>query len=154
VRLLSISPVLPVVLTKKTSVDGSGFLLFFKQLSQRYQGLEPIDLPYYEPKAIKFADPLKAPSPIYHLYDPSVPPPWERPERKAMEFIAFRLTAAQLTEIHNSVTKGMKHLRIARANIVVGMLARCLSEVEPESKPIDTISYVANVGAFVAFSMT
>lgn len=71
-----------------------------------------------------------------------------------MEFIAFRLTAAQLTEIHNSVTKGMKHLRIARANIVVGMLARCLSEVEPESKPIDTISYVANVGAFVAFSMT
>ena len=67
-----------------------------------------------------------------------------------MDFVAFRLTAAQLTEIHRAVTKGMKHLRIARADMVVGLLARCLSEVEPESKPIDTISYVVNVRAFVA----
>ena len=66
-----------------------------------------------------------------------------------MEFVAFRLTAAQLTEIHKSVTKGMKHLGIARADIVVGLLARCLSEVEPESKPIDAISYVINVRTFI-----
>ena len=134
-----------------TLVDGSGFLLFFRQLSQLYQGLGPVDPPpSYPPNAIKFAEPLRPPSQVYRCYDPSAPPPWERPERKAMEFVAFRLTAAQLTEIHKSVTKGMKHLRIARADMVVGLLARCLSEVEPESKPIDTISYVINVRAFVA----
>jgi len=66
-----------------------------------------------------------------------------------MEFIAFRLTAAQLTGIHNSVTK-----RVTRVDIVVGLLAQCLSEVEPESKSIDTVSYVVNVGQFVASSAT
>jgi len=131
-------------------VDGPGFLLFFKQLSQLYQGLGPVDLPpYYPPKAIKFAEPLRPPSPVYRRYDLSAPPPWEQPERKAMEFIAFRLTATQLNEIYESVTKEMRHLRIARVDMVVGLLARCLSEVEPESKPIDTISYVIDVRAFV-----
>jgi len=67
-----------------------------------------------------------------------------------MEFIAFRLTATQLTEIHNSVTKGIEHLRLTRMDIVTGLLARCLSEIEPESKPIDTISYVVDVRALVA----
>ena len=67
-----------------------------------------------------------------------------------MEFVAFRLTAAQLTEIHNSVTKGIEHPKMTRVDAVVGLLARCLSEVEPESKPIDTISYLVNVRAFVA----
>lgn len=62
-----------------------------------------------------------------------------------MEFVALRLTAAQLAEIHSSVTKGIEHLRVPRADAVVGLLARCLSEVEPESKPIDTIQYVINV---------
>ena len=71
-----------------------------------------------------------------------------------MEFVAFRLTATQLTEIHNSVTKGAKHLRITRVGVVTAMLARCLSEVEPEFKPIDTISHVANVRAFVASRVT
>ena len=66
-----------------------------------------------------------------------------------MEFAAFRLTATQLTEIHNSVTKGIEHLRITRMDIVTGLLARCLSEVEPESKPIDTISYVVDVRTLV-----
>jgi len=67
-----------------------------------------------------------------------------------MDFVAFRLTAAQLTEIHNSVTKGIEHPKITRMDIVTGLLARCLSEVEPESKPIDTIMHVVNVRAFVA----
>jgi len=125
--------------------------MFFRQLSQLYRGLGPDDPPpYYEPEAIKFPEPSKPPSPTYHRYDLSAPPPWERPERKAMEFVAFRLTATQLTEIHNSVTKGVKTLRITRVDIVVGLLARCLSEVEPESKPIDTISYVVDVRGFVA----
>ena len=44
----------------------------------------------------------------------------------------------------------MKHQRIARADIVVGLLARCLSEVEPESNPIDTITYVVNVRALLS----
>jgi len=148
--VLSTFPALPVLPTRMALVDGSGFLLFFKQLSQLYQGLGSVDLPpYYPPKAIKFAEPSRAPSPVYHRYDPSVPPPWEQPERKAMDFVAFTLTAAQLTEIHKSVTEGMKHPRVARADMVVGLLARCLSEIEPGSKPIDTISYVVNVRAFV-----
>ena len=66
-----------------------------------------------------------------------------------MEFVVFRLTAKQLAEIHNSVTKGVEHLRISRADAVVGLLARCLSEVEPESKPIDTLSYLVNVRALI-----
>ena len=67
-----------------------------------------------------------------------------------MELVAFRLTATQLAEIHNSVTNGVKHLKITRLGVVMALLARCLSEVEPESKPIDTISYVVNVRSFFA----
>lgn len=45
---------------KMASVDASGFLLFFRDLSQLYQGLGPIDSPsYFEPKAIEFSEPLK-----------------------------------------------------------------------------------------------
>ena len=149
VRSLSTSHALLVVL-KKTSVDGSGFLLFFRHLSQLYQGLGPIDPPpYYEPEAIKFPEPPKAPSPVSNRFE-TAPPQWKQPERKGMEFVAFRLTAAQLTEIHKSVTKGIEHPRITRMDAVTGLLARCLSEVEPESKPIDTISYVVNVRTLLA----
>jgi len=133
-----------------TSGDGTGFLLFFRHLSQLYQGLEPIDPPpYHEPEAIKFAEPLNAPSPPCDHSDPSATPPWMRGEMKPIEFVAFRLTAAQLTEIHNSVTKGFEGPRIARADTVLVLLARCLSEVESESKPIDTITYTINVSVFV-----
>jgi len=133
-----------------TSVDGAGFLLFFRQLSQLYQGLGPIDAPpYHEPEAIKFAEPLKAPSPLFDRVDLSAPPPWEQPERKAMEFVGFRLTAIQLTDIQNSVTKGIEDSRVTRMDTVVGLLARCLSEVEPEFKPIDAISYLINVRTFI-----
>ncbi|KAF9647752.1 hypothetical protein BDM02DRAFT_2523331 [Thelephora ganbajun] len=133
--------------------DGFGLLIFLKLLSRLYQGLEPIDPPpHYEPEAIKFTEQSETPSAALKIYDLSVPPPWEQPERKAMEFVAFQLTAAQLTEIHNSVTKGVEHLRISRVDTVVGLLARCLSEVEPESKPIDTITYVINVCASVGGS--
>jgi len=127
--------------------DASGFLLFLKLLSQLYQGLEPIDPPpYYEPEAIKFPKPQQAPSSTstYDPYDPSAPPPWENPEGKKMDFVALRLTAKQLSELHSSIVKDADHLRISRADTVVGLLARCLSEVEPESKPIDMISYVIN----------
>ena len=62
-----------------------------------------------------------------------------------MEFIAFRLTTLQLAEIRNYVTKRMGQSRITRVDVVIALLARCLSEVEPESKPIDTISYVVDV---------
>jgi len=125
-------------------------MMFARLLSQLYQDLGPDDPPpYYEPEAIKFPEPLEPPSPMYLRYDLSAPP-----ERKAAEFVAFRLTATQLTEIHSSVTKGMKSLRITRVDIVVGLLARCLSEVEPESKPIDTVSYVIDVRAFVASPAT
>ena len=68
-----------------------------------------------------------------------------------MESIAFRLTAAQLAEIHNSVAKRVEHLRISKVDTVVGLLARCLSEVEPESRPIGAVSYVINVRAFIRF---
>jgi len=61
-----------------------------------------------------------------------------------MEFVVFRLTATQLKEMHNAVAKGMEHLMMSRVDPVVGLVARCLSEVEPESKPIDTISHVVN----------
>ena len=148
-------PVSLVLLTKVNPTDGYGFLIFFMQLSQLYQGLGSIDpLPYYEPEANKFGEPSKAPSPSYHRYDPSAPPPWEKAERKAMEFVAFRLTATQLTEIHDSATKGMEHPRLTRMDVVIGLLARCLSDVEPESKPINTISYVANVRAFIVSPVT
>ena len=145
-------PLAPIdVLTEMASVDGPGGLIFLRQLSQLYQGLEPIDPPpYYEPKAIKFPEPSKPPSPIYRRYDLSAPPPWEQPERKAMELVAFRLKPTQLTEIHNFVTKGVKHLKTTRVGLVIALLAQCLSEVEPESKPIDTISFVTNVRSFVA----
>ena len=65
-----------------------------------------------------------------------------------MELVAFRLKPTQLTEIHNSATKGVKHLKITRVGLVIALLAQCLSEVEPESKPIDRISYVVNVRPF------
>ena len=153
VRSLSAFYVPLVVLTIVIPVDGSGLLLFLRLLSQLYQGLGPIDPPpYYEPEAIKFTEPLTTPSQIFHRCDPSAPPPWEQPERKAMDFVAFRLTATQLAEIHNSVTKGVEHLRISRVDTVVGLLVRCLSEVEPESKPIDTVSYVINVRALTYLS--
>jgi len=146
-----LSTLIPLVaVPKMTSVDGTGFLLFFRQLSQLYQGLGPIDPPpYHEPEAIKFAEPSMAPSLLCDHFDASAPPLCGQPEKKPLEFVGFRLTATQLTEIHNSVTKGMERSRITRMDIVVGLLVRCLSEVEPESKPIDTIMHVVNVCASV-----
>ena len=138
-------------LTGITSVDTFGAMLFIRHLSQTYQGLGPADPPpYYEPKAIKFPESSKPPSPTYRRYDVLAPPPWEQPERKTMEFVPFRLKPTQLTEIRNYVTKGIGQSRITRVDIVMSLLARCLSEVEPESKPIDTISYVVNVCSFAA----
>ena len=132
-------------------VDGTGLLFFLRTLSQFYQGVRSADpLPYYEPEAIRFPDPLDAPSAVLSRYDPSSPPPWEHPDRKAMDFVAFRLTATQLAEIHGTVTQGREYLRISRVDVVVGLLARCLSEVEPESKPIDTVLNVVNVGQFTS----
>jgi len=140
-----------VVLKRMTSVDGAGFLLFFRQLSQLYQGLGTIDSPpYHEPEAIKFAEPLMAPSSPFDHVGLSDPFPMERPEWGAPEFVALRLTDAQLTEIRNFVTKGIKHPKITRVDTVVGLFALCLSDVEPESKPIDTISYLINVRPFLA----
>ena len=136
-----------VALTETIPVDECGLLLFLRLLSQLYQGLGPIDPPpYYELEAIEFTDPLKTPSPIPHLYDPSTPPSWEYLGRKAMDFVTFRLTATQLTEIHTSV---IEDTRMSGVDSTVGLLALCLSEVEPESKPIDTISYVIKVSAFI-----
>jgi len=143
------------VLTGMTSVDGPGGLFFVRQLSQLYQGLGPTDPPpYYEPKAIRFPEPLKPPSPTYRLYDLSAPPPWEQPERKAMELVAFRLTSAQLAELRNYATKGTGQPVATKVDVVVGLLAQCLSEVEPESKPIDTITYVIDVRSFIASPAT
>jgi len=67
-----------------------------------------------------------------------------------MELVAFRLTAMQLTEIRDRVAKGTGQSRLTKVDVVMGLLARCLSEVEPESKPIDTISFVIDVRSFVA----
>jgi len=154
VRPLSTFPTPPVVLTKMTSVDAHGFLVFFKQVSQLYQGVGPIDPPpYLEPEAIKFAEPLKPPSPLFDRLDLSAPLPWTQPGWRAPEFVGFRLTDTQLSEIHNSVAKGNEDSRITRMDTVVGLLARCLSEIEPESKPIDTISYLINVRAFLTSSV-
>jgi len=107
-----------------TSVDGSGLLLFLGLLSHLYQGLPPLDSPpcYDSPEAVGFMEPFKTPSPTFHRYDPSAPPPWEQPGRNGMEFVAFSLTAAQLNEIHNSVASGMNHLKISRVDTVVGLL--------------------------------
>ena len=134
-----------------TSDDGYGFLMFFRHLSQLYQGLGPIDPPpYYEPEAIKFAEPSKILSSLFAHVDPSAPSPWEQPEWRAPEFVALRLTDTQLTEIHKSATKGREHPRTTKVGTILGLFARCLSEVEPESKPIDTISYVINVRPVLA----
>jgi len=139
------------MLTKTTSDDAAGFLMFFRHLSQLYQGLGPIDPPpYHEPEAIKFPEPLKPPSPLFVRIDPSAPPPWEHPEWRAPEFVAFRLKDTQLAEIHNSVTKGMEHPKITKTDTMVGLFARCMSEVEPEAKPTDTICYLINVRALIA----
>jgi len=135
---------------KMTSGDGAGFLLFFRHLSQLYQGLEPIDPPpYHEPEPVEFAEPLNAPSPPCDHSDPLVTPSWMGGEMKPIEFVAFRLTAAQLTEIHNSLTKDVEGTKITKMDTLLGLLARCLSEVESESEPIDTIAYTINVGVFV-----
>lgn len=131
------------------TVDGTGLLMFLELVSQFYQGLGPIDpLPYYEPEAIRFPEPLNAPMTILDEYDPSSPPPWEHPDRSAMEFVALRLTAKQLTEIHGYVTKGMENMRISRVDVMIGLLARCLTEIEPELKAIDTVCNVVNVRPF------
>ena len=150
-RSLSAFPVPLVVLTRTIPVDAFGAVLFLRLLSQIYQGLEPLDPPpYYEPEALKFTESSEAPSTPLLGYDPFVPP-WEKPERRALELVTFRFTATQLTEMHNSVTKGVKHLRISKVDMMAGLLARCLSEVEPESRPIDSIMYLINVCGFIAF---
>jgi len=150
VRPLSTFSVPPVVLTKTTSDDGFGFLMFFRHLSQLYQG-GPIDPPpHHEPKAIKFEEPSKVSPPLFVHVDPSAPSPWEQPDWRAPEFVTVRLTGTQLTEIHKSVTKGREHPRTTEMGTMLGLFARCLSEVEPESKPIDTITYVINVRLFPA----
>ena len=137
----------------KTRVDGTGFLLFLDLLSQFYQGFEPVNPPpYYEPGAMKFLSPQKPPLPIFDIFDPSALPPWEQPERKAMELVVLRMTPAQLTEIHDAVTKGSETLRVSRVDVVVALLARCLTDVEPESKPIDTIWNVINVRRSIPLS--
>jgi len=134
-----------------TSADFDGLLLFLRQLSQLYQGLGPIDPPpHYEPEAIKFTEPLKPPTLPYYPFDPSAPPPWLQPGWRAPELVVFRLTDKQLTEIHNSVTKGVEHPGLASKDTLVGLLARCLSEIEPETKPIDLMAYLFNVRAFLA----
>jgi len=134
------------VLMEITTVDTAGGMLFVRLISQLYQGLGPIDPPpHYEPKAIRFPEPSRPPSSTYRLYDLSDPPPWEQPERKAMEFVALRLTATQLTELRNHVANRTGKRGITRVDVVIALFARCLSEVEPESKPVDTISYVVNV---------
>ena len=40
-------------------------------------------------------------------------------------------------------------MKISRVDVVVGLLAQCLSQVEPESKPIDTAFNVVNVRPFI-----
>ena len=141
------------MLTGIILVDGFSHLRFIRLVSQLYQGLGPIDPPpCYEMEAIEFTGPLEASPPSHPHHDPSTPPPWEQREGEPIEFVGIRLTAAQLAEIHGFVTKGRRHLRIPRVDIVVGLLARCLSEIEPESKPIDTISYVVNVRTFAFLS--
>ena len=120
-------------------------MMFFGILSQLYQGLGPIrPPPYHEPEAVKFTESPEFPHPAL-LCDDLSAPLWKQPGRMAMEFVAFRLTAKQLTELHNGVVKGTEGLRMSKVDPVVGLLSRCLSEVEPESKPIDTISHVVNV---------
>lgn len=65
-----------------------------------------------------------------------------------MEFVALRLTATQLAEMHATVTKGTEYLRISRVDVIAGLLAQCLSDVEPESMPINTILNMVNVRPF------
>ena len=131
------------MLTKINLVDGTGVLMFLKTISQFYQGLGPVDPPpYYEPEAIKFPEPSTSLTAI-EPFDPSGSFPWERPHRKEMEFVAFRLTASQVAQIHGTIAQGKEHLRISRADVLTGMLARCFSEFE--SKPIHTILSVVNV---------
>ena len=71
-----------------------------------------------------------------------------------MEFVAFRLTAAQLTEIRSYVAKRTGQPRVTRVDMVVGLLVQCLSEVEPKSKPIDTITYAIDVRSFATSPAT
>ena len=153
-RFLSTFPVPSVVLTGMIPVDASGLLPFLRLLSQLYQGLDPLDPPpYYEPEAIKLTELSGVPSPApsgIPMWSPAEVPLREPP--KAMEFVGFRLTAAQVAGIHNAVTKGMEHLKVSRVDTVVGLLARCLSEVEPESKPIETLSHLINVCASICVS--
>ena len=125
--------------------------MFYRQLSQLYQGLGPIDPPpHYEPEAMKFPEPLKPPTLPYYKFDPSAAPPWEQPGWRAPELVVFRLKDTQLTEIRNSATKGIEHSKVTSVDTLVGLLARCLSEIEPETKPIDTMAYLINVRAFIA----
>lgn len=144
-RMLFSRP-LSFVLTGTIQVDGYGYVLFLDFVSQFYQGLDPPL--YYLPDAIKFPDPSRDPQPLYKICDPSVPHPSELSSRKAMDFVAIRLTATQLAEIHGTVTQGKEHRRVSKVDMVVGLLARCLSEVEPESKSINTIVNFVNVGPF------
>ena len=67
-----------------------------------------------------------------------------------MEFVGLRLKATQLAEIRNYVAKVTGQQRIAKVDGVVALFARCLSEVEPEARPIDTVSFVVNVRSLVA----
>ena len=136
---------------KMDIVDAAGAIMFYETISQFYQGLGPIDSPlWYEPEALKFPE-TNTQFTVLDRFDPLGPAPWDRPDRRAMDFVAFRLTSAQLAEIHATTTKGNENLRVSRADLLTGLLARCFSEIE--SKPIKTIWNVINVRLLVAVPM-
>lgn len=123
--------------------------MFLGAVSQFYQGLSPINpLPYYEPEAVKFPEPL-APFVAADRYDLSGPFPWEHPDRKGLEFVAFRLKASQVAQIHSTIAEGKEHLRISRADVLTGIIARCFLEIEPW--PIHTILSVVDVRPRIVF---
>ncbi|GJE85405.1 transferase family-like protein [Phanerochaete sordida] len=130
--------------------DGFVVLSFLRLLSQNYQGLEPLDPPpsYAAPPRLPFnaADYGEIPYPDYqHLYPLRGVAPHVEPGRKKPLRLDLRLTAAQIAAIHKGVLAQCPESSppiLSRQDVLVALVAYCLSKADPQAPPIQHISTI------------
>ncbi|GJE85414.1 hypothetical protein PsYK624_014930 [Phanerochaete sordida] len=128
---------------------GDGFVArtFLRLLSQNYQGLAPLDPPpsYTTPAPVPFnaADYGAIPHPDYaYFYPLRGVPPHLVPGGKKPVRVDIRLTAAQIAELRAGVLEQCTERdapRLSRQDVLVALLAYCLSKADPDNPPIQHI---------------
>ena len=128
-------------------------LQFLRLLSQNYQGLEPLDPPpsYEKPPAYPFNpdDYGDIPLPDYtHFYPFRETPPHLEPGRKKPDRVKIRMTASQVAQVQKGVVAQCPDENppiISRQDVVVALLAYCVSKSDPETAPVQHISTIVMV---------